>query len=436
MTTTPTRQRPLSDAAFETAKTLLPGGVNSPVRAFKSVGGGTPLFLQKAKGATITDIDGHDYLDYVLSWGPAILGHAHPQVVEAVRETALNGLSFGCPTVLENLLAKAVIDRFPAMETVRFVSSGTEAVMSAIRLARAFTGRKKLIKFEGCYHGHADSLLVKAGSGVATLGIPDSAGISPLVAQETLTAPFNDLEAVMALFEAYGDDIAGVLIEPVAGNMGCVLPMNGFLQGLREMCNAYGSLLIFDEVMTGFRVHSGGVQTLYNIAPDITTLGKIIGGGMPVGAYGGRADIMANVAPQGTMYQAGTLSGNPLGMAAGLKTLQLLEAPNTYETLDANAKKLVAGMAGLCEQFKLPHSTQQVGAMFSLFFVEAPVHNFADVCKTDRAFFNQFFWGMLNRGIYLAPSPFEASFTSVCHQQAEIDATLNAMEDTLRSVVI
>jgi glutamate-1-semialdehyde 2,1-aminomutase len=431
----PTLTRDASAHAFATAKTLLPGGVNSPVRAFKSVGGGTPLFVESAAGAYITDVDGHRYLDYVLSWGPAILGHAHPQVVEAVRETALKGLSFGCPTVLENQLSQAVLNKLPAMEMIRFVSSGTEAVMSAIRLARAFTGRKKLIKFEGCYHGHADSLLVKAGSGVATLGIPDSPGVNPSIAQETLTGPFNNLAAVEALFTTHGDDIAGVLIEPVAGNMGCVLPVEGFLQGLRTICNKYGALLIFDEVMTGFRVHTGGVQTLYDISPDLTTLGKILGGGMPVGAYGGRADIMQHVAPQGTMYQAGTLSGNPLGMVAGLHTLALLDAPNTYPQLDAHAKTLVAGMVGLCKQFGLPCTTQQVGAMFSLFFVEAPVHNFADVCRTDRAFFNQFFWGMLNRGVYLAPSPFEASFTSICHTEPEITATLTAMEATLQEIL-
>jgi glutamate-1-semialdehyde 2,1-aminomutase len=431
----PTLTRDASTQAFATAKTLLPGGVNSPVRAFKSVGGGTPLFVNSAAGAYITDIDGHQYLDYVLSWGPAILGHAHPQVVEAVRETALKGLSFGCPTVLENQLAQAVLNKLPAMEMVRFVSSGTEAVMSAIRLARAFTGRKKLLKFEGCYHGHADSLLVKAGSGVATLGIPDSPGVNPSLAQETLNAPFNDLAAVEALFHRYPDDIAGVLIEPVAGNMGCVLPVDGFLQGLRTLCNQYGALLIFDEVMTGFRVQTGGVQTLYNISPDLTTLGKILGGGMPVGAYGGRADIMQHVAPQGTMYQAGTLSGNPLGMVAGLHTLALLDTPNTYQQLDTHAKTLVTGMVTICKQFGLPCTTQQVGAMFSLFFVEGPVHNFADVCKTDRTFFNQFFWGMLNRGIYLAPSPFEASFTSICHTEPEIATTLAAMEATLTEIL-
>ena len=424
--------RPNSTAIFEKAKTLMPGGVNSPVRGFRSVGGGLPVVMKHAKGAYITDEDDLTYLDYVLSWGPAILGHTHPEVVKAVQTVAESGLSFGAPTALENVLAEKVMQRMPSIERIRMVSSGTEAVMSAIRLARAYTGRHYLIKFEGCYHGHADALLVKAGSGALTLGIPDSAGINPETAKATLTANFNDLSSVDALLEAYPNQIAGILVEPVAGNMGCIPPQEGFLEGLRERCTATGTLLIFDEVMTGFRVAKGGCQAHYGIHADLTTLGKILGGGLPVGAYGGRRDVMETVAPLGPMYQAGTLSGNPLGMTAGIATLDLLDAPNTYESLDAYAKALVKEATKLCESHGVPVSTTQVGAMFSLFFVEGGVTSFADVCQTDKAFFNRFFWAMLEAGVYLAPSPFEASFTSTCHGPQELALTLNALDYALK----
>jgi glutamate-1-semialdehyde 2,1-aminomutase len=388
--------------------------------------------MKHAQGAYITDEDDLTYLDYVLSWGPAILGHTHPDVVKAVQTVAESGLSFGAPTALENVLAEKVMQRMPSIERIRMVSSGTEAVMSAIRLARAYTGRHYLIKFEGCYHGHADALLVKAGSGALTLGIPDSAGINPETAKATLTANFNDLSSVDALLEAYPNQIAGILVEPVAGNMGCIPPQEGFLEGLRERCTATGTLLIFDEVMTGFRVAKGGCQAHYGIHADLTTLGKILGGGLPVGAYGGRRDIMETVAPLGPMYQAGTLSGNPLGMTAGIATLDLLDAPNTYESLDAYAKALVKEATKLCESHGVPVSTTQVGAMFSLFFVEGCVTSFADVCQTDKAFFNRFFWAMLEAGVYLAPSPFEASFTSTCHGPQELALTLNALDYALK----
>ena len=388
--------------------------------------------MKHAKGAYITDEDDLTYLDYVLSWGPAILGHTHPEVVKAVQTVAESGLSFGAPTALENVLAEKVMQRMPSIERIRMVSSGTEAVMSAIRLARAYTGRHYLIKFEGCYHGHADALLVKAGSGALTLGIPDSAGINPETAKATLTANFNDLSSVDALLEAYPNQIAGILVEPVAGNMGCIPPQEGFLEGLRERCTATGTLLIFDEVMTGFRVAKGGCQVHYGVHADLTTLGKILGGGLPVGAYGGRRDIMETVAPLGPMYQAGTLSGNPLGMTAGIATLDLLDAPNTYESLDAYAKALVKEATKLCESHGVPVSTTQVGAMFSLFFVEGGVSCFKEVCQTDAAFFNRFFWAMLEAGVYLAPSPFEASFTSTCHGPQELALTLNALDYALK----
>ncbi|XVJ50685.1 MAG: glutamate-1-semialdehyde 2,1-aminomutase [Vampirovibrio sp.] len=425
-------KRPKSHAIFEKAKGLMPGGVNSPVRGFRSVGGGLPVVIKNAKGAYITDEDELRYLDYVLSWGPAILGHADPAVVKAVQDVAEQGLSFGAPTVLENQLAEQVIHMMPSLERLRMVSSGTEAVMSAIRLARAYTQRSLLIKFEGCYHGHADALLVKAGSGALTLGIPDSAGISPETAQMTLTATFNDLDSVDALLEAYPNAIAAILVEPVAGNMGCIPPTAGFLEGLRERCNATGSLLIFDEVMTGFRVALGGGQAHYGVEADITTLGKILGGGLPVGAYGGRQDIMEWVAPLGPMYQAGTLSGNPLGMTAGLVTLKALSQIGVYDGLDRYARRLVEGASALCDAQGVPCSVTQVGGMFSLFFVEGGVTCFADVCRSSKPFFNAFFWAMLEAGVYLAPSPFEASFTSTCHGEAELAHTLNAMDYALK----
>jgi glutamate-1-semialdehyde 2,1-aminomutase len=419
-------QRPHSTRIFDEAQTLMPGGVNSPVRAFKSVGGGVPIVMASANGARLTDVDGNVYIDYVMTWGPAILGHAHPQVVRAVQAVAERGLSFGAPTELENTLASMVIERVPSIEMVRMVNSGTEAVMSAIRLARAYTQRPKLIKFEGCYHGHADSLLVKAGSGALSLGTPDSAGVPKATAEHTLTATFNHLESVEALLKQNPDSVAAILVEPVAGNMGCIPPELGFLEGLRQLCDEYGALLIFDEVMTGFRVAQGGAQQLYGVTPDITTLGKVLGGGLPVGAYGGKRVIMEQVAPLGPMYQAGTLSGNPLGMASGIETLRLLSEPDVYKQLDDYAKGLVADMQTLCAEHHVPCSVTQVGAMFSVFFVEGGVTCFADVCKTDREFFNRFYRAMLEAGIYMAPSPFEAAFTSTAHGATEASATLEA----------
>lgn len=429
--------RPRSDALYAEAQTLMPGGVNSPVRGFRSVGGGTPVVMQKALGSHVWDVDGHRYIDYVLTWGPAILGHAHPAVVAAVQQTAASGLSFGAPCELENKLAQVIIDRVPSIEMVRFVNSGTEAVMSAIRLARAATGRAKLMKFEGGYHGHADALLVKAGSGALTFGTPDSAGITPTTAADTLTAQYNDLDSVEALFKACPNEIAAILVEPVAGNMGCVPPKAGFLQGLRELCNHYGALLIFDEVMTGFRVHFGGAQALYGVQPDITTLGKVVGGGMPVGAYGASKALMQHVAPLGGMYQAGTLSGNPLGMAAGLATLALL-TPETYTALDAYTARLCQGVSSLATAAGLPHVSTQVGAMFSTFFVEGnaegTVHGFNDIIATDRDAFNRYFWSLVHQGIYVAPSPFEAGFTSTAHSEADLQATLAAVEVALKAM--
>jgi glutamate-1-semialdehyde 2,1-aminomutase len=423
--------RPRSCEAFETARQLMPGGVNSPVRAFRSVGGGTPVVVARAEGPYLWDVDGNCYIDYVGSWGPAILGHAHPAVVARVREVAGNGLSFGAPTLLENEMARLVIDAVPSIEKVRFVSSGTEATMSAIRLARAFTGRPRIVKFAGCYHGHADFLLVKAGSGATTLGIPDSAGVPESIASNTLTARYNDLASVEALFREYPDSIAAIMLEPVAGNMGCIPPEPGFLEGLRELTRKYGALLVFDEVMTGFRLAKGGAQELYGVTPDITTLGKIVGGGMPVGAYGGRADIMATVAPEGPMYQAGTLSGNPLGMAAGIETLTRLAEPGFYEKLEAKTRRLGEGLLSLCREKGIAARTTQVGSMMCLFFTDGPVRNYEEVLRCDRERFNRFFWGMLKRGVYLAPSQFEAGFVSATHTDADIDATLKAAREAL-----
>jgi glutamate-1-semialdehyde 2,1-aminomutase len=422
--------RARSEAAFEEARQVLPGGVNSPVRAFKSVGG-NPVFIEKAKGAYLWDIDGNRYIDYVGTWGPAILGHAHPQVIRRVQQTAENGTSFGAPTLMETELARLVIELVPSIEKVRFVNSGTEAVMSAIRLARAYTGRSKIIKFEGCYHGHADYLLVKAGSGASTHGVPDSAGVPATTAAETLNARYNDLPSVQRLLEAHPDHIAGILLEPVAGNMGCIPPEPGFLEGLRALADQFGACLIFDEVMTGFRVALGGAQARYGVTPDITCLGKIIGGGLPVGAYGGKQDIMAQVAPEGPMYQAGTLSGNPLAMAAGLETLHLLKQPGVYDQLETLSAQLGEGLSALCKRKGIPHALRGVGAMMTLFFVDGPVHNYQDVCRFDRERFNRFFWGMLDRGVYLAPSQFEAGFMSLAHTPDDIEHTLNAAEQAI-----
>ncbi|PLZ98674.1 glutamate-1-semialdehyde-2,1-aminomutase [Fischerella thermalis CCMEE 5268] len=419
-----------SQEIFAAAQNLMPGGVNSPVRAFKSVGG-QPIVFDHVKGAYIWDVDGNQYIDYVGTWGPAICGHAHPEVIAALHEALEKGTSFGAPCVLENVLAEMVIDAVPSIEMVRFVNSGTEACMAVLRLMRAFTGREKVIKFEGCYHGHADMFLVKAGSGVATLGLPDSPGVPKSVTSNTLTAPFNDLEAVKALFEDNRDQIAGIILEPVVGNAGFIPPDAGFLEGLREITQEYGALLVFDEVMTGFRIAYGGAQEKFGITPDLTTLGKVIGGGLPVGAYGGRRDIMSMVAPAGPMYQAGTLSGNPLAMTAGIKTLELLQKSGTYEYLDKITKKLANGLLQIAQETGHPACGGSISAMFGLFFTAGPVHNYEDAKKSDLAKFARFHRGMLEHGIYLAPSQFEAGFTSFAHTEEDIDRTLEAARDVM-----
>jgi glutamate-1-semialdehyde 2,1-aminomutase len=414
-----------SQLLFDQARRLMPGGVNSPVRAFRSVGG-TPVFIDQAKGAYLWDVDGNKYIDYVGSWGPMILGHAHPTVVDRLKTLAERGTSYGAPTLLESELAELVIQAVPSIEMVRFVNSGTEAVMSAIRLARAYTGRDRIVKFTGCYHGHSDDLLVKAGSGALTLGIPDSPGVPQGATENTLLADFNNLASVDALFQQFPDSIAAILVEPVAGNMGCIPPEPGFLQGLRNLADQYHALLIFDEVMTGFRVAYGGAQQLYGVLPDITTLGKIVGGGLPVGAYGASQDIMNTVAPAGPMYQAGTLSGNPLAMGAGIETLLLLQEEGVYETLEANTTRLMSGLASVAQEKGLSVTTTQVGSMFTLFFAEHTIRNYDDVLKSDKERFNRFFHGMLKQGVYLAPSAFEAGFVSLAHTEADIDQTINA----------
>ena len=411
---------------FEEAQHYIPGGVNSPVRAFKGVGG-EPLFIARAEGAYIYDTDGRRYIDYVGSWGPMIAGHAHSRVIRAVQQAAQNGLSFGAPTELETKLAKRICELMPSIELVRIVNSGTEATMSAIRLARGYTGRDKIVKFEGGYHGHSDSLLVKAGSGALTFGVPSSAGVPAALAALTLTLPYNDSDSVQAAFKKFGRDIACVIVEPVAGNMNCVPPMPGFLQTLRQLCSQSGSLLIFDEVMTGFRVARGGAQALYGIRPDLTTLGKIIGGGLPVGAFGGRRDIMQQLAPLGPVYQAGTLSGNPIAMAAGLATLELLDAPDFYTNLDSRTRQLTQGLRAVAESAAIPFTTNQVCGMFGLFFTNAPqVTNYTQVMACDSERFQRFFHSMLAQGIYLAPSAYEAGFVSAAHTEADIETTLVA----------
>jgi len=408
---------------FERANRIIPGGVNSPVRAFRSVGG-TPRFIRRAQGAYVWDADDKHYIDYVGSWGPAILGHAHPDVVKAVQQVAVNGLSFGAPTEAEITLAEAIAARMPSIEQLRLVSSGTEATMSAIRLARGFTGRSKILKFEGCYHGHADSLLVKAGSGLLTLGNPTSAGVPPEFIQHTLVLDFNDSQAVRAAFARHGKDIACVIVEPIAGNMNLVKPAAGFLETLREQCTQYGALLIFDEVMTGFRVGAQGVQGLTGITPDLTTLAKVIGGGMPVGAFGGRADVMACVAPLGAVYQAGTLSGNPVAVAAGLETLRLLSAPGFYEDLAAKAARLAQGLTAAADASGVPFCADAVGGMFGMYFRKTVPTTFAQASNSDLDAFRRFFHAMLDQGVYFAPSAFEAGFVSAAHTDADIDATL------------
>ena len=421
----PIRSRQL----FAEAKTLLPGGVDSPVRAFRSVGG-EPLFIARGEGPYLFDVDGNRYIDYVLSWGPLILGHAHPRIVEVLAQAAARGTSYGAPCEWELELARRVQRFMPSLEMMRFVNSGTEATMSALRLARAFTGRDKIVKFDGCYHGHADMLLVKAGSGVATLGLPDSPGVPAGTAADTLVADFNDLASVESLFESHPGAIAAVIVEPVAGNMGVVPPVEGFLEGLRELTRRQGALLIFDEVMTGFRVHAGGAQARYGVTPDLTTLGKVIGGGLPVGAYGGRRDIMQMIAPSGPVYQAGTLSGNPLAMRAGIETLDLLGQPGVWEALDARAAVLADGMLSAARQAGVPVQGTRVGTMFSLFFTSEEPRNWSTVraCDTDR--FAEFFRRMLDRGVYLAPSQFEAGFLSSAHSDEVIQATLDAARQT------
>ena len=414
------------DQLFESACAVIPGGVNSPVRAFKSVGA-TPVFIDHAKGPFLFGANGQRYIDYVGSWGPMILGHADPDVVEAVQSAAAEGLSYGAPTELETELAHLVCQAVPSMDQVRMVNSGTEATMSAIRLARGYTGRDTLIKFEGCYHGHADSLLVKAGSGALTLGIPTSPGVPKDAARHTLTLEFNNSEEVRQVFAESGNDIAAVIVEPVTGNMNCIAPAPGFLETLREVCDQSGAVLIFDEVMTGFRVGPGGAQELYGIRPDLTTLGKVLGGGLPVGAFGGRAEIMAHLAPLGPVYQAGTLSGNPLAMSAGIATLKKVGAPGFFDALTETTRSLVTGMAQAAADAGVPLATESVGGMFGLFFTENDrVSSFAQVMACDSERFSTFFHGMLKRGIYLAPSAFEAGFVSVTHSQAEISETLTA----------
>jgi glutamate-1-semialdehyde 2,1-aminomutase len=419
---------------FEAAKRRIPGGVNSPVRAFKGVGG-TPVFVERAEGPYLYDGDGKRYIDYVGSWGPMVLGHAHPEVLRAVHEAVDKGLSYGAPTAIETAMAETVCRLVPSMDLVRMVSSGTEATMSAIRLARGFTGRDKIVKFEGCYHGHSDSLLVKAGSGALTFGVPSSPGVPAGLAEHTLTLAYNDPSAVREVFGRMGAEIACSIVEPVAGNMNCVPPAPGFLQTLREVCDASGALLIFDEVMTGFRVALGGAQGLYGIKPDLTTLGKVIGGGMPVGAFGGRREVMERLAPLGPVYQAGTLSGNPVAMAAGLKTLELISAPGFFDALTAKTALLMDGLRERAGAAGVPFTTNQVGGMFGLFFTEAPaVASFADVMACDAERFNRFFHAMLESGVYLAPSAFEAGFVSMAHGDDALNATLAAAEAAFRRV--
>ena len=414
-----------NDQLFEQSRKVIPGGVNSPVRAFRSVGG-TPRFFTKGQGSRVWDADGKSYLDYVGSWGPLILGHADADVVRAVQEAASLGLSFGAPTEMELLMAEKLVAMLPSIEMVRLVSSGTEATMSAIRLARGHTGRSTLIKFEGCYHGHADSLLVKAGSGLLTFGQPSSAGVPADCSAHTLVLDYNDIDQVNALFAAKGDEIACVIVEPVAGNMNLIKPKAGFLEALRENCTKHGAVLIFDEVMTGFRVGAGCVQGLYGITPDLTTLGKVIGGGMPVGAFGGRADIMEKMAPLGPVYQAGTLSGNPVAVAAGLKTLEKISAPGFFEALAAKTKRLVDGLNAAARDAGIVACADSVGGMFGIYFRATPPTSYAEVMVSDKEAFNRFFHLMLLEGVYLAPSAFEAGFVSAAHSDADIDATVAA----------
>jgi len=420
-----------SSELFEQAQQHIPGGVNSPVRAFKAVGG-TPIFFQRAEGAYLFDADDKRYVDYVLSWGPMILGHAHPQVIEAVIEKAKSGLSFGAPTAIETTLADRVCDIMLGMDMVRFVNSGTEATMSAIRLARGYTGRDKIIKFEGCYHGHSDSLLVKAGSGALTLGVPSSPGVPAALADHTVTLTYNDIEGVKQAFAEIGEQVAGVIVEPVAGNMNCVPPIAGFLETLREQCDQYGAVFIIDEVMTGFRVSPTGAQGHYGVEADLTTLGKVMGGGMPVGAFGGKREIMEQIAPLGPVYQAGTLSGNPVAMAAGLKTLELISEQGFYQPLYEKTDQLIAGLTAIAQKHGIPFTSNHVGSMFGLFFTEEEkITNYGQVMACDIDRFNRFFHGMLNEGVYLAPASYEAGFMSSAHSDADIQWTLDAADKVM-----
>lgn len=424
------RKEEASRSAFEEAKQYIPGGVNSPVRAFKSVGL-TPIYVDHAQGSRVYDIDGNSFIDYVGSWGPLIMGHAHPEVIAAVQETASKGTSFGAPTLIETEMAKLVCERVPSIDIVRMVNSGTEATMSAIRLARGYTGRSKILKFEGSYHGHADSLLIKAGSGVATLGLPDSPGVPESVASNTITVAYNDLESVTLAFERFGEEIACVIVEPVAGNMGVVPPLPGFLEGLREITTKYGSLLIFDEVMTGFRVHLNCAQGRFGITPDLTCLGKVIGGGLPVGAYGGKREIMEKVAPSGPIYQAGTLSGNPLAMAAGFTTLKLL-TPAVYDQLEERAARLEAGFVKNAKELGIPVTINRVGSMVCPFFTEGPVVNYDTAKTSDIPRFTKYFGNLIEEGVSVAPSQFEGMFVSAAHSIEDIDATIEANYNALK----
>lgn len=426
-------RRDKSHAEFQRASRSIPGGVNSPARAFGGVGG-EPLIIAGGEGAWLTDIDGNRLIDYVGSWGPHILGHRHPAVLKAIEEALLHGTSFGAPTELETSMAELVLDAYPSMDMVRMVNSGTEATMSAIRLARGFTGRDVIIKFAGCYHGHVDSLLVKAGSAATTLGVPSSPGVPAGCTQDTICLEYNNLGEVESTFAARGKEIACIILEPVVGNMGCVPPEPGFLEGLRRLCDQHGSLLIFDEVMTGFRVAYGGAQSLFNIRPDLTTLGKIIGGGMPVGAYGGRKDVMSKISPLGPVYQAGTLSGNPVAMASGIATLKILKETNPYPQLNAETARLVAGLKNAAAEAGLAHSTAQVGSMFTLFFTNEKVTNYTQAATADTKLYARYFWGMIERGVYLPCSQFEANFVSAVHTPDLIDKTIAAARDTLKEI--